>query len=254
MAKKEKPKLKAEKRKITGRKVKKLRQEGVLPANVYGKKVKSCSIKLDLKTFLPVFQEVGETGIVDLNLKGETKMRPVLIHNVQLDPVTDQPLHADFHQVDLKEKVTADIPIEIAGESPAVKEKGGILIQPLTEVEVEALPAELPDQLEVNITGLKEINDAVTVADLKVPKGVKLLTAANQILAKVEPPAEEEEEAPPAEVPSEEAEEKPEEKEEKPEAPAGEKETKAPSEKSQPEEKKAKAKPEKKGPQPKKEK
>jgi large subunit ribosomal protein L25 len=196
-SKKEKPKLPAEKRQLAGRQVKKLRREGILPANIYGKKVKSCAVQLDLKTFLPVYQEVGETGIVNLALKGETKVRPVLIHNLQLDPVTDQPLHADFYQVDLKQKVTADIPIEVAGESPAVKEKAGILIQPLTEVEVEALPTDLPDQLEVNISNLKKVDDAVTVGDLKVPKGVKVLTAPKQILAKIEPLAEEEEEAPP---------------------------------------------------------
>lgn len=215
-AKKEKPKLKAEKRKVSGRKVRKLRREGILPANIYGKKVKSQAVKLDLRTFLPVYQEAGETGIVNLTLKGETKTRPVLIHNVQLDPVTDQPLHADFYQVDLKKKVTTEVPIELVGESPAVKEKIGILIQPLTEVEVEALPAELPDKLEVDITGLKEVDDAVIVGDVKVPKGVKVLTGGKQILAKIEPPAKEEEVAPPPEeVPAEEVpeEEKPPEEE-----------------------------------------
>ncbi len=216
--KKETPKLKAEKRKVAGRKVNQLRRKEILPANIYGKKVKSCAVQLDLKTFLPVYQEAGETGIVNLDLKGETKARPVLIHNVQLDPVTDQPLHADFYQVDLKQKVTTEVPVEITGESAAVKEKGGILIQPLVEVEVEALPTELPDKFEVNVTGLKEIDDAVTVGDLKVPEGVEILTAAKQILVKVEPPAEEEEVAPSEEAPPEEAAEetKPEEKEEKP--------------------------------------
>lgn len=217
--KKEKLKLKAEKRKVSGRKVRKLRQEGILPANIYGKKVKSQAVKLDLRTFLPIYQEVGETGIVNLMLKGETKVRPVLIHNLQLDPVTDQPLHADFYQVDLKKKVTTEVPIELAGESPAVKEKIGILIQPLTEVEVEALPTELPDKFEVDITGLKEVGDAVAVGDVKVPKEVKILTGGKQILAKIEPPAKEEEVAPPPEeVPTEEVpeEEKPPEEEKKP--------------------------------------
>jgi len=217
VAKKEKPKLKVEKRKVTGRKVKLLRREGILPANIYGKKVKSRAVQLDLKTFLPVYQEVGETGIVGLQLKGETKTRPVLIHNVQIDPVSDQPLHADFYQVSLKEKVTTEIPIELVGESLAVKEKIGILIQPLSEVEVEALPTELPDKFEIDIGKLKEVDDAVTVADLEVPKGVKVLTGAEQILAKIEPPTKEEEVAPPPEeeVPTEEVpeEEKPPEEE-----------------------------------------
>ena len=92
-----------------------------------------------------------KTGVVELQLKGETKVRPVLIHNVQLHPVTDQPLHADFYQVSLKEKVTTEIPVELVGESPAVKEQAGVLTQPLSEVEVEALPTELPDKFEEDI-------------------------------------------------------------------------------------------------------
>lgn len=239
--KKEKPKLKVEKRKTTGRKVKLLRREGILPGNIYGKKVKSQAVQLDLKSFLPVYQEVGETGVVSLQLKGETKIRPVLIHNIQLDPVTDRPLHADFYQVSLKEKVATEIPIELVGESPAVKEKLGILIQPLTGVEVEALPTELPDNFQIDIGKLEKVDDAVIVADLKVPEGVKILTGAKQILAKIEPPAKEEEVTPPPEeeVPAEEVPE-----EERP----LEEEVEAPSEKAHPEPVEGKAPEEAKAP------
>jgi len=227
MAKKEKLKLTAEKRKVLGRKVKTLRQEGILPANIYGKKVKSLAIQTDLKSFLTAFKKTGETSVVELKVKGEKKSRPVLIHNVQFDPVSDQPLHADFYQVDLKEKVTTEVPIDLVGESPAAKEKIGILIQPLTEVEVEALPTELPDKLELDISGLKEVGNAVTVADLKVAKGVKVLTSEKEILAKIEPLAKEEVVAPPEEeVPEEEVPE-----EEKP----PEEEVKKPEEKARPE-------------------
>ncbi len=250
MAKKEKLKLTAEKRRVFGRKVKALRQEGLLPANVYGKKIKSMSLQVDLKSFLSTFKKSGETGVVELTLKGEKKMRPVLIHNVQYGPVSDQPLHADFYQVDLKQKVATEVPVELVGESPAAKEKIGILIQPLTEVEVEALPTELPDKLVLDISGLKEVDDAVTVADLKVPKGVKVLVSEKEILAKIEPLAKEEEVAPPpeeevpaegkveAEAPEEEA-KKPEERVETP--PEGE-ETKEKSAKEKSEEKKTEKK------------
>jgi len=210
MAKKDELKLTAEKRKVLGQKAKILRREGFLPANICGKKVKSLAVQTDLKAFLSAFKKTGETSVVKLKVKGEKKSRPVLVHNVQLDPVSDQPLHADFYQVDLKEKVTTEVPIELVGESPAAKEKVGILIQPLTEVEVEALPTELPDKLELDISGLKEVADAVTVADLKVPEKVKVLTLEKEVLAKVEPLAKEEvapppeEEVPEAEVPEEE--------------------------------------------------
>jgi large subunit ribosomal protein L25 len=193
----EKEELKVEKRKLSGRKVRKLRKEGLLPANIYGKKIKSLAVQLALKDFLPVWQKVGETGIVELKTGGEKEIRPVLIHNVQVDPVSDLPLHVDFHQVDLKEKIISAIPVEIVGESPAVEQKIGILIQPLDEVEVEALPTDLPDQFMVNVGSLKEINQLITVSELKVPPGVKILTSAKEVLVKIEPPAKEEV-APPA--------------------------------------------------------
>lgn len=244
MAKKEGLKLTAEKRKTIGRKVKKLRRQGILPANIYGKKVKSLAVQLDLKSFLAAFKKTGETSVVQLKVKSENKFRPVLIHNVQFDPITDQPLHADFYQVDLKEKVTTEVPVGLVGESPAEKEKLGILIQPLTEVEVEALPTELPDKLELDISGLKTVGDAVTVADLKIPKGVKVLASKKEILAKVEPLAKEEVAPPPEEAPIEEVgEEGKPEKEAKP----TEEKTETPSEKDEPTEERAEDKPSKKG-------
>lgn len=194
---KDKAKLTVEKRTVLGRKVKKLRQTGLLVGNLYGKKIKSQAIQTDLKTFLPIFKQVGETGLVQLALKSETGFRPVLIHNLQLDPVTDLPLHVDFHQVDLKEAITAQIPIELVGEAPAVTQKIGILIQPLAEVEVEALPTDLPDKFEISVSGLAEVDAAITVADLKIPAGVKILIDKGQILVKIEPPAKEEVVTPP---------------------------------------------------------
>jgi len=205
-AKKEKIKLTVEKRKVTGREVKALRQQGILPANIYGKKEKSLSVQLEAKSFLPVFKEVGETGLIELKVADEKETRPVLIHNVQFHPVDETPLHVDFYQVDLKEKVTTKVPVELIGESPAVKDKIGILIQPLSEVEVEALPADLPEKIEVNISGLKAINGAVAVSDVKLPEGVKILTEGKEILVKIEPLAKEEVAPPPAaeEAPTEE--------------------------------------------------
>jgi len=202
---KEKVSLKVEKRKVLGKKVKKLRKEGILPANIYGKNVKSLAVQVSLKEFLPIYKKVGETGIVEIMVEGEKTPRHALIHNVQKDPVTDQLLHADFHQVSLTEKITASIPVELVGESPAVAQKLGVLIQPLSEVEVEALPTELPEQFTVDISGLKEVDQAITVGDLKPPAGVKILTSEKEILVKINPPTKEEEVAPPpTEVVSEE--------------------------------------------------
>lgn len=190
--------LKAENREVLGRKVKRLRREGVLPANIYGKKAKSLAVQVKLDEFQKVFSEAGETGLVELKL-GD-KVHSVLIHNVQLDPVTDKPLHIDFLEVDLKEKVTATVPIHLIGESPSEKE-GGVVVQQMHEVEVEALPTDLPEKIEVDISGLVEIDQAIKAGELKVDKTkVEIKEDPERIVVSVAPPAKEEEVAPPPAV------------------------------------------------------
>src|SRR3989344_7671467 len=149
--------LKFDKRTITGKKVKKLRREGILPANIYGKEFKSTSVQVPVKDFLKVFSEVHETGLVDLAYDSQTL--PVLIHNVQIDPRTQTPLHADFFKVNLKEKITARVPIVAIGEAKAVTDKVGLLEQPVSELEIEALPTDLPEKIEVNVEQLTKVDD-----------------------------------------------------------------------------------------------
>ncbi|MCL5432513.1 MAG: 50S ribosomal protein L25 [Patescibacteria group bacterium] len=176
-------KLTVEPRKVLGKKVKKLRREGVLPANIYGKNIKSIAVQIPLKEFEKIHKEVGETGLIDLELKGELK--PVLIHNVQFDHITDLPLHTDFYQVNLKEKVKTAVPLILVGEAKAVTEKIGILLQPLSEVEVEALPEDLPENIEVKVDHLANIDEQITVGDLKAPQGVTVHTDPSQVIVKV---------------------------------------------------------------------
>ena len=176
-------KLTVEKRNVTGKKVKKLRREGILPANIYGKDIKSLSVQVPQKEFEKVFKEVGETGLVDVHLNGELK--PSLIHNVQMDYLHNLPLHADFFQVNLKEKVKTMVPIKTSGEPKAVSDKLGLLLQPLSEVEVEALPADLPEFIEVNVESLADVNDQMAVSDIKAPTGVTILTDSSQIVVKI---------------------------------------------------------------------
>lgn len=198
----DKLKLKVASRKLTGRKVKQLRREGILPANIYGKGVNSASIQLPVKEFTLAFKQVGETGILELVLNKETKPRPVLIHNVQQHPVTDEILHVDFRQVDLTQTVAVQIPVEIIGESPAITQ-GGVLIQLINEVEVEALPADLPDKFTLDVSNLMEIGQGYNLKDLKIPSKVKLLAEnLEELVVKVESPTKEEEK-PIEEVPAE---------------------------------------------------
>jgi len=177
------PVLNATPRTVLGKQVKKLRREGILPCNVYGKELSSVSIQVALKDFTDVFKEVGETGLVDLMVEG-TK-HPVLVKNMQMNFRTHDPLHVDFFQVNLKEKVKAMIPLEFIGEPKAVTENLGTLIQPASEVEVEALPEALPEKIEVNIESLAEIDQQITVSDLTIPEGVTVLTDPGQVVAKI---------------------------------------------------------------------
>ncbi len=183
--------LKTEERKVSGRKVKGLRKQGVLPANIFGKKIKSASVQVSIKEFQELYKEVGETGLVDLKVGSES--RPVLVHNIQVHPITDEPLHVDFLQVDLKEKVTANVPVEIIGESPAEKQALGTVVQQLNEIEVEALPTDLPEKFEIDKSELIEVDQAIKVSDLKIDRSkVDIKTDAEAIIVKVEPPQKEE--------------------------------------------------------------
>jgi large subunit ribosomal protein L25 len=175
--------LEAQKRLETGRKAKKLQVEGMLPATLYGKNIKSENIKVKSSSFLEVWTKAGETGLIDIILEGKT--RPVLIKNLQIHPVTRRAQHAEFQQVDLKETIKAMIPLAIEGESEAEKSKIGVIIQVLNEIEVEALPTDLPDKISINVEGLKEINDSLSVTDLVIPENVKILSDLSQQVVRI---------------------------------------------------------------------
>lgn len=177
--------LTAQKRIVVGRKVKKLRRDGFLPANIYGKKVASTAVAVPIKDFTTVFGKAGETGLVEITLEG--KKLPVLIHNVQYHPVDNKLLHADFYQVVLSEKVSAKVPIEVTGDSPAVKDKLGVLLEVISEIEVEALPADLPEKIEVNVSSLAAVGEALKVNQLKVADKVRILTDGQLEVIKIAP-------------------------------------------------------------------
>lgn len=158
--------LQAEERKILGKKVKKLRRDGKLPAHIFGKGVETEHVSVDGKTFLKTFKEAGETGLIDLKI-GTEKVRPVMVRGVQFDPVSGDPVHIDFYQVNLSEKVKVPVPLILTGEEPESIHLGeAIVLQTMSEIEVEALPADLIEKIEVDITVLKNIDDAITVGQL----------------------------------------------------------------------------------------
>jgi len=179
-------------RKELGRKVKKLRMKGILPGVLYGPKVKATPLEIDLKEFEKIYKEAGESSLISLEIEG--KKSPVLIHEVARDPLTEKPTHVDFYQPRLEEEVEATIPLVFEGEALAVKDLGGTLVKNISEIDVKALPQNLPHEIKVNIQSLKTFEDSILIKDLEVPEGVKVLKDPEEIVAKVSPPEKVEEE------------------------------------------------------------
>lgn len=177
--------LTATPRSVLGKKVKSLRAQGQLPATVYGKSVKSISVSVSRDEFISLYENAGETGLIELSVDNDK--RPVLVHTMQIDPVTHEPLHIEFHQVDLKEKVHAKVPVEFTGEAPAVEQKLGVLLTVLNDIEVEALPADLPEKIVVDVASLVEVDQEIKVSDIRVPGQVTILADGTLTVVKVGP-------------------------------------------------------------------
>jgi large subunit ribosomal protein L25 len=185
--------LHAVEREIFGKKLKKSRLEGRVPANVYGKGLDSEAVFIKAADFHRVFKEAGETGVIDLRI-GTEKVKPVMVRNLSHDPVRGLLQHVDFYQVDLNKTVNVYVPIELIGEEDEKVHLGEIIIlNPVSEVEVEALPGDLVDKIEVDITNLHNIDDAITVAELKVDRSkITILTPEEEVVVKIAPAVTEE--------------------------------------------------------------
>lgn len=185
--------LKAQEREVLGKKVKKLRRDGYIPGHVFGKKVETEHVTVKGLDFLKVLKEAGETGLIDLKI-GEEKIRPVMIRGLQHDPVSGDLLHIDFYQVNLSEKVTVPVPIVLVGEEPESVHVGdAVVLQNLQEVNVEALPTDLIENIEVDVSTLKNIDDAITVDMLNYDRSKLTLHAEpDEVVVKLAPAVTEE--------------------------------------------------------------
>ena len=185
--------LNAEPRTERGKKLGKLRAKGLVPAVAYGREVASESVAIDLRELTKVYHHAGGNKLVDLKI-GSGKARGALIHDVQLDGRSGVMIHADLYLVRMDEVLSAEIPLHFVGESTAVYQGEGTLFKNLELVEVECLPADLPESIEVDISVLDDFEKSIAVSDLVVPKGVKLLIEDMETLVvKVEAPRSDEE-------------------------------------------------------------
>ena len=182
--------LKAEKREVTGKKVRFLRRKGLLPASIYGKGMTSLSVSLPTAETVKVFEMAGESTLIDLVMDTNERW-PILFKNPQYDPVEGNLIHVDLHKVNLKEKITAEVPVEIIGESDAVK-AGNVLMEITMVIEVESLPTDLPEKFVVDISKLVAVDDAITVEQLEFDKSkVEIKNATDQVIVKIAAPKEE---------------------------------------------------------------
>lgn len=184
--------LKAEVRQITGKQVAQLRRQGYVPAVIYGNNLENDLIQIEAKALRKVLAQAGTHQLIALQV-GNKRPMMTLARELQIDSIKRSYLHVDFYAVNMKEKVTAQVPVIFEGVSPAVKDLDGILVHGMTELEIECLPGDLIAAIEVNIEGLVELDDMITVADLKVPSSITVLSDPESMVAKVEAPRIEEE-------------------------------------------------------------
>mgnify|MGYP003395291937 FL=1 len=156
----------------------------------YGKKQASTSVSVRLQDFIKVWNEAGETSVITLTTPEHGELE-ALIHDIDFDPVKEIPRHADFYVFEKGHKVKIEVPLEFVGVAPAVKDLGGILIKVLHEVRIEAMPKDLPKELEVDISSLVNFDSQIVVADITMPEGVKMLDGQDEVVALVSEPKEE---------------------------------------------------------------
>ena len=212
--------LQATKREVLGKKVRFLRRQGITPTHLFGHNLESLSLQCDTAELKHIIAQAGMTRLISLKIEADKHPRSIFIREIQKDEVNGQLLHVDFYQILKSEKIKADIPIVLVGEAPAMKDKRRILTHALTNLSIECLPDKLPPQIEVDLSPLEEVEQALYVRDITLSPDITVFTDPDQMVAKViEAPVPEVEEVV-AEV-EEEAEEVAAEEAEKPEEAEG---------------------------------
>jgi large subunit ribosomal protein L25 len=184
--------LKVKKREVFGRKTKKERKSGMTPAVIYGKGFVSQSLWVDTKELEKLLKKTGESTIIELDLS-EKEKHNVVINEIQKDPVKGYYLHIDFFKVRMDEKIEKEIRLEFVGESPAVKELGGVLVRSLDELPIKCFPADLPSEINVDISTLKTFEDRIHVSDLALSDKIEIMINPETVVATVDEPRSQEE-------------------------------------------------------------
>ena len=169
-----------------------IRSVGNIPAILYGHGITNVPLALPKVVFEKTYQQAGESTLIDIVVDGKSAVK-ALIQDVDRHPITGDILHVDLYQVRMDEKISNDVPVVYIGESAAIKALGGILVKNIATLPIRCLPADLPHDIQVDITALENFESRITVADLHIPKGVEVLAKPEDVVAIVEPPRTEEE-------------------------------------------------------------
>jgi large subunit ribosomal protein L25 len=191
------------KREVKGKKVRFLRRGGLVPCNIYGNGIESQPVQVEARKLGQIIARAGGTDLIALKIGGTDTPGMVLIRDVQRNPMTGEPIHVDFYQVNMAEKLKADVPLVFTGAAPALKLKNVSLLHAMTALQVEALPDDLPHNIEVDISGLALPEQSIHVKDLKVSSKITILADPDQMLIKVAEVRKAVEEVPAAEVAAE---------------------------------------------------
>lgn len=186
--------LNAEPRTVLGKQVSRLRSEDWLPAVLYGPGVESRALQLQATAAASALAEAGSSQLITLQISGEKKPVPVLVRDLQRDPIRRTIIHVDFYQVEMTRLVTLELSLLLVGESPVAARREGILLQSRQSVEIECLPTDLVEAIEVDLSDLVELNQQITVGDLAIPATIRVLSDPADVIVQVSPVQEVEEE------------------------------------------------------------
>ena len=179
--------LRAERRNIFGKKTKRLRRAGFIPATLYGPRMEPVSLQVQERDLRRVLDRAGTSHLISLRIDEADRPRMTLAREIQRDLITHSLLHVDLYEVVMTEKTTAEIPISLLGEAPVVAQKTGLLVRGLDSVQVQCLPGELIESIEVDVSVLRETDEVILVKDLPVDEAIEILTNPEEVVVKVLP-------------------------------------------------------------------
>ena len=179
--------LRAESRDVFGKKTKRLRRSGLIPATLYGPRTEPVSLQVRERDLRSVLDRAGTHQLISLRIDQADRPRMTLAREIQRDVITHSLLHVDLYEVVMTERITAETPLTLVGEAPAVATKAGLLVRVLDSVQVQCLPSELPEYIDVDVRVLEEKDQVILVKDLVVDEAIEILTNPEEVIVKVLP-------------------------------------------------------------------